>query len=308
MKRFRSSWLVSGGVVILTLLLLAAVFFVIDYEKGWGKVETESSEEEVVEVEEEIEPAEPEIRAVSFQDVVESWASSVTGNKSILIYDLERGERVGEYNTKEDYIMESLYKLFVVYEGYKRIENGAWNKDMAVNSHGQTLEYCLDSAVRDSNSSCAEPIWSLIGHAELDQIAHSEWGISAATNISAITSNVEDILIIMKRFYEHPDFNNETLVARMKDSFLNQPPSMGLCGGPCEWRQGLPSGFSEKVNVYNKVGWRWGTNNWATYHDAAIVEFPEENRHFVVIVMTNYISYTDIAKLGTAIEEKFNTY
>lgn len=298
-----------GGIaIIILLILLAAGFFAMDffYEKDRSGAEEGASEiTALTEVDEEDLPEPIEVKRIDFQTAVESWAGSVSGNKSVIIYDLERDELAAEYNTKEDYIMESLYKLFVVYEGYKRIESGEWDGEMVVNAAGNTLAYCLDSAIRDSNSSCAEPIWSLIGHAELEEIAHSEWGISTATNISTITSNVEDILIIMKRFYEHPDFNDPELVARMKDSFLTQPPSAGLCNGPCNWRQGLPSGFSDAVNVYNKVGWRWGTNNWATYHDAAIVEFPDETRHFIVVVMTNNIAYQKIQELGQAIEKTF---
>ena len=44
------------------------------------------------------------------------------------------------------------------------------------------------------------------------------------------------------------------------------------------------------------------------YHDAAIIEFPEKDRHFIVVVMTNKVSYQQIRKLGTMIETEFNKY
>ena len=86
----------------------------------------------------------------------------------------------------------------------------------------------------------------------------------------------------------------------MKDSFLSQPVTT------YNWRQGLPSGFS-KANVYNKVGWDYNakTRNWNIYHDAAIIEFEEQNRHFIVVVMTNRVPYQKIRQLGTEIENKF---
>ena len=105
---------------------------------------------------------------------------------------------------------------------------------------------------------------------------------------------------IMKMFYEHKDFNDEILVATMKDSFLNQPATT------YNWRQGLPSGF-KKANVYNKVGWDFNAdkNYWNIYHDAAIVEFPDQDRHFIIVVMTNQVPFQRIAQLGQMIEENF---
>jgi hypothetical protein len=104
----------------------------------------------------------------------------------------------------------------------------------------------------------------------------------------------------MKLFYYHPDFSSPELVTGMLDSFLNQPKT------EYDWRQGLPRGFS-RAKVYNKVGWDYNPNGryWNIYHDAAIVEFPEENRHFIVVVMTSQVPYQRITELGTNIEKTF---
>ena len=99
----------------------------------------------------------------------------------------------------------------------------------------------------------------------------------------------------MKLYYEHPDFSEET-VEKIKDSMLNQPITT------YNWRQGLPSGFSNRTKVYDKVGWDWGGKTWNLYHDTAIVVFPEINRHFIVTVLTKKIYHTKIAELGTRIE------
>ena len=85
----------------------------------------------------------------------------------------------------------------------------------------------------------------------------------------------------------------------MKDSFFNQPETS------YDWRQGLPSGFS-RANVYNKFGWDYNpAGYWNVYHDAAIVEFPEVSRHFVVVVMTNFVAFQRITEFGTMIENSF---
>lgn len=249
-------------------------------------------------------PEEPEvtIKEIDFQPVVDAWVNSVGGNKSILIYDLDLDKETASYNVAENYNTASLYKLFVVYEGYKRLENGTWDGNAKAGSTGKTISKCLDLAIRESHSPCAETLWGMIGRDKLDNIIEDEWEITHS-DISALTSNVGDIMLILKRFYEHPDFNDSALLDAMWDSFLNQPKTT------YEWRQGLPSGFS-KAAVYNKVGWDYNADGkyWNIYHDAAIVKFPQEDgttRNFIVVVMTNKIDFKNIRKLGANLEAKF---
>ena len=227
---------------------------------------------------------------IDFQTMVDDWANSATDDRSVIIYDLDREELVGAYNSSESYNMDSLYKLFVVYEGYQKIQRGEWEPN-------DTLE-CLDLAIRESNSICAEKLWSKIGEEELDNIIKNNYGI-LNTEISSFLSNPEDIARIMKLFYILSKTMDESLGARMKDSFLNQPATT------YNWRQGLPSGFNE-ANVYDKVGWDFNANTgtWETYHDAAIVEFPTINRHFIIVVMTSHVAFEEISKLGSLIEKK----
>ena len=236
--------------------------------------------------------------AIDFQGIVDEWSNNTSGKHSVLIYDIERDEIVGQNNINEKYNTASLYKLFVVYEGYRRIANKTLDKDeVIINSTKQTLSQCLDLAIRESNSTCAETIWRMIGHAELDQIIEKDFDIHDS-NISALISTPGDILKIMKMFYTHNDFNEEVLVSTMKDSFLNQPVTN------YNWRQGLPSGF-KVANVYNKVGWDWNGKSWNVYHDAAIVEFPEDDRHFIVVVMSSQVPYQKIRELGEMIENQY---
>lgn len=240
---------------------------------------------------------------IDFQPVIDEWIKNTNGDKSILIYDLDRDEVAGGYNANKKYDTASLYKLFVVYEGYRRLETGEWQASDKVGGTKHTILECLDLAIRESNSECAENLWAMIGYDELEEIVEEDFDIHE-TIVEGLLSNVKDITKMMKLFYEHPDIKDETLVTRMKDSFLNQPKT------EYNWRQALPSGFSDAVNVYNKVGWDFNKegNYWNIYNDAAIVEFPEKDRHFIVVVMTNEAPYQQIRKLGTMIETEFNKY
>ena len=285
--------------VFATTILVLGVLFLMQRPSGDGASDIDEIVAPTEEDEGIDEAAKTEVQSVDFQAVVEDWASSVGGSKSIMIYDLDKNELVGEYNSEEDYNTASLYKLFVVYEGYRRVESGVWPKDEYLAATSQTILECLDLAIRESDSTCAEALWGIIGHEELDRIIRDDYKITSS-DISSLISNPRDILKMMQLFYQHADVTDPTLIERMQDSFLNQPVTT------YDWRQGLPSGFSV-AKVYNKVGWDYNLdgNYWNLYHDAAIVEFPEADRHFAVVAMTNFISPHQIKRLGTMIEESF---
>lgn len=237
---------------------------------------------------------------IDFQSVIDEWIGSYKGgNKSVIIYDLENEDVVGKYNAKKNYNTASLYKLFVVYEGYRRLQSGVWEADSRAGSTGRTIIECLDFAIRESNSTCAETLWAKIGYNELDDIIENEYKITNSS-ISNLVSNPVDIMKMMKIFYEHKDITDEKLLTIMRDSFLNQPKTT------YDWRQGLPSGF-KKSKVFNKVGWDYDADEkrWNIYHDAAIVETPDKKHHYIVVVMTNYVDYNAISQLGSMIEKHF---
>ena len=291
-------------VIVLLLILVSCLSLVICLLiLGFSQVPNDEEPQEapisIPAQEFEFEPTVPIIKPVDFQPVIDSWAASVGGNRSVLVYDLDLDRFVGEYNPNEEYSTASLYKLFVVYQGYRNLQSGAWNPDDIAGWTGSTVTECLDLAIRESDSTCAEMMLKLIGRDDLQSIMDNVFGMEHSS-ISGYYSTPRDILNMMKIFYEHKDITNQSLISQMKDSFLNQPVTI------YDWRQGLPSGFS-RAEAYNKVGWEYNPDagRWDIYNDAAIVEFPENDRHFVVVVMTNGVSFTQIARLGAMLEESF---
>lgn len=288
------------GLVFLALFIALVLFLILYFINNLKEpvvIVAENSSNLESEEEETVLP-----ERIDFQPVIDEWAHGVGGNKSVLIYDLDRDEMVGEYNSKEKYNTASLYKLFVVYEGYRRLQSGEWQADDLVGSTGYTTLKCLDLAIRESYSPCAESLWAKIGQDNLDIIIENDFGI-LGSDISKLVSNPEDVMKIMEIFYNHNEITDPNLIATMMDSFLNQPATT------YNWRQGLPSGFGE-AKVFNKVGWDYNADKkyWNIYHDAAIVEFPTKERHYIVVVMTNQVPYQKIAELGSKIEAEFNKY
>lgn len=260
---------------------------------------TETVDPSPVEPEPTPEPQEIKPVRIDFQSIVDEWAASTSGNKSIIIYDPALDEIVGSYNPDEQFSTASLYKLFVVYEGYKRLNSGEWDSETPVGSTSYNLLECLDLSIRESYSPCAEGILAMIGRDELSEIIVNDYGLNN-TAIKSLISTPSDILGIMKMFYDFDKTLSPGLLAKMKDSFLNQPATTYV------WRQGLPSGFSV-ANVYDKVGWDYNPDGkyWNIYNEAAIVEFPEDNRSFIVVVMTNRVPFQKIRQFGTDFENAY---
>ncbi|MBO7132293.1 serine hydrolase [Candidatus Saccharibacteria bacterium] len=236
---------------------------------------------------------------IDFQPIVDEWVNSFDSMKSVIIYDLDRNEIAGEYNSSASYYTASLYKLFVAYEGYTILQSGEWKDDDACGKTGLTILNCLDLAIRESDSKCAETLWSMIGTKKLDKIMKEKYDITDS-DLANFATTPKDVLKMMTIYYGHLEISDEALLARMRDSLLNQPET------DYNWRQGLPSGF-KNANVYNKVGWDYNfeEEHWNYYHDAAIIEYPEDNRHFVVVVMTKNTPYQKLRELGNKIEDNY---
>lgn len=238
---------------------------------------------------------------LNLQELAENWVKSSSGRTSVYIYDLDHNEAIAKVNETADYRTASLYKLFPVYEGYARVYRGEWRANTAL--AGRTIWECLDAAIRSSDSPCAESLWNLIGVKEMDNIIKDNYAISH-TYLSSYISDPVDIAEILKRFYYHPDFDTETYQTFLQTMQIQPPVNNGLCDNtPCNWRQGLPAGLeSDRVFVYNKVGWEYGNNNWTLYHDAAIVT--TNNRHLIVVVMAaNINSFAEITNFGTQLRQ-----
>lgn len=320
-------WIVGMGSVLIAVLVVALGFVIVEkshegvpVSENVGGSETDQSADISPAITEVETPKEPETEekvlpaAIAFQPIINEWVANTRGNRGVIIYDIDRDEIVAEHDADEAFQLASIYKLFVVYEGYRKVARGEWQLDDQADYLGRTVGECLDAAIRSSDSTCAETLWAMMGVGELVEAVNNDYGISVGDSIMRATPR--QVMQMMLRFYEHPDFKNgvsgmalsevemDAMLSRMWDSFLNQPVT------EYNWRQGLPSGFSEEVRVYNKVGWQWdedeetGVGSWLIYNDAAIVEFSEPSRKFIVVMLTSGVSLGNIRKLGTMIEEK----
>lgn len=239
---------------------------------------------------------------IDLQPTVDAWIASLprSVNVGLMIYDLDHQQVAGSYNPNEPFNSASIYKLFFVYDGYRQIMNGEANaNDYFTSTYDKgalTLGQCLDLMIRESYNGCADPMRADNARWARVEAMYDELGLQN-TSSAGLYSSANDLTELLKLYWNHADLSPELWTA-IQDSMLVQPITT------YNWRQGLPSGF-QVGQVYDKVGWNWTGSVWSTYNDAAIVEFPEQNRHYIIVVMTENLPTrvpTAIVELGTMLE------
>ncbi len=248
---------------------------------------------------------------INLQPTVNRWSSGIKAKVGLMIYDLDHNKVAAELNANQVFSTASIYKLFFAYVGYQDIDSGYMDPDrpFAITNDYRadtyTFSECLDLMIRESYNGCADPIRSnqrLYRRAEalIDSLE-----LKNTTN-GGLSSTPSDLASFLKFLYQNHDLSAESW-ANFQDSLLNQPPTKVGEKETYDWRQGLPTGFSEAVTVYDKVGWAWSDTGsyWTVYNDAAIVEFPDLNRHYIIVLLTTDLHEdppVSLQKLGTELE------
>lgn len=249
---------------------------------------------------------------IDLQPVVDAWQKTTTANVGLMIYDLDHSRVAASYQPNKVFNVASIYKLFFVYDGYRQIESGAVKADSYYvttsdyRAGAYTYGECLDLMIRESYNGCANKMRSdKKALARVNNLIN-EFNLKSTTN-AGLSSTAADLTELLRLYYQHPDLSS-TSWQKISDSMLNQPATKIDAATTYNWRQGLPSGFSSQTNVYDKVGWAWNADNniWDTYADAAIVEFPAQNRHYTIVVLTSNLpgrNAAALANLGARIED-----
>ena len=230
----------------------------------------------------------PKIDTESLQKVVDEWVGSVPNelDVSIVITSVD-GKVLAQHNPEKSYFTASLYKLFVAYEGYRALDAGELTGSETFQA-GRTVSECLDAMIRESDSPCGERMWTELGKSTIDENIKL-YGITA-TDMVGLQTTAADTAAILARIARGEGLSESSHAAYL-DSMKTQPAL---------YRRGLPSGFSEALTVYNKVGW----NEQLEWHDGAIVERKDGER-FILTTLTRSIGSKKIVELAQNLEAIF---
>lgn len=243
-----------------------------------------------------------EAKFIDLQSTVTTWAKTLNHNEKagVMIYDLNNSRTAAAYNENQVFEVASLYKLLLAYDGYRQIAIGAEKPtDIIVRDTDKgtlNLSQCLDLIIRESYNGCADVMHNDVTRAARVRSLIQNYEMNSTTNLG-LSSTAADMVKLLRTYWRHSELT-QSLWEQIQDSMLNQPATT------YDWRQGLPAGFSNAVNVYNKVGWEHEEGYWKIYADAAILDFVELEHQYIMVVLTSgFKDVKKISELGRMVEE-----
>ena len=223
---------------------------------------------------------------IDLQPTADAWANKQSGEVGLYIIDLDNNKVVAEINPDQQFFTASIYKIYVAYEGYRKVADGTYGFDQ--NYLGSyTRGKCLDLMIRESYSPCAEKMWAELGKEKLT--AKLKTYDIDNTNMTGLRTTARDAALLLQRLFERKELTQEHTQYYL-DSMKTQD---------AKFRRGLPTGFTN-ATVYNKVGW----NENIEWHDTAIVNVG--GRNYVISLLTERVGTTQIKELARALEAKIN--
>jgi beta-lactamase class A len=215
--------------------------------------------------------------------LIQNYASSHVGTYGVSIAELSGARRHATYQADTQFTTASTYKLFVAYSTLLRIESGSWQWSDQIQG-GYSLSQCFDRMIRLSDNDCASALLIKIGFQEITNEAHA----AGANNTSflgndGIKSTAADEALLLS------ELQSGQILAQQsnRDVWINALKSN-------VYRQGIPAGIPSAI-VADKVGFLD-----TLLHDAAIVYSPSGT--YVLVIMTDNASWTNIAELASQIE------
>ncbi len=191
-KRWPKFVLVS--VVLILLVSIVWWFFIRQPEQPTEPTpaaSTQTQETQQAEVEEQ--PTEPEFDKAEIKKVLSDWAQTAGGTYGVTIADTN-GEILAQKNSDKQFFTASIYKLYVAYIGYQKIDDGTYELSEPYLS-GWTRGKCLDQMIRTSHSPCAEKLWNELGKEALTAKLKT-YGIEN-TSMTGLTTSSGDAAIIL---------------------------------------------------------------------------------------------------------------
>ncbi len=226
----------------------------------------------------EVPKASNSLDAKAIQSEIDKWVSGHAGTYGVVVSD-KFGNTLAVTQQDQEFYMASIYKLYVAYIAYQKIDSGAFNpNDPYVNDWDRGK--CLDEMIRTSNNPCGEKMMLELGN-ELN-IKLKSYGLTNTSSRTFFTT-AHDATIVLARIQNGTDLSVSSR-QKLLDSMIGQ-----------KYRDGMPKGLAG-ANVYDKVGFR----EKSEYHDVGIVKL--QNGEFVIIsIMSKDAGVNKVADLSKSI-------
>ena len=240
-------------------------------------------------------------KKINLQPTLDRWLATQVSkkNNSILIYDLNNQEIIARNNDFTQNNSLGVENLFLAYLTYTKIEQRNWKKEdlLTVGSEQISRDNCLTKILQDNHQGCTLALIADLGEDRLKDFLKDQ--SYSNTNFSSHLTNTADLLSLMKRFKDHPDFSDQlwqdlktklTPVNATKNPFL--------------------TGFS-KLNTYGVFGAQTNDTtsanlNYPIFNNVYFLETKQEDptdRHvFALIFLASDIDAASLIDLAKSIE------
>lgn len=185
-------------------------------------------------------------------------------------------------NADQSFVSASIFKLFVGYGIYQKIDQGALSLDDTINSYGtvRTIDECLELMITISDNNCAYSLGAWYGGAALDAKLLAEGYTSTQLNNADARGNLNgdkhttarDVALLLKRLYDGELLSKEStehFIAYLKADEINNR---------------LPTGLPAGTVIAHKTGDLYGY-----VHDAGIIYGKDTD--VIVVLLTGEWDY-----------------
>ena len=211
-------------------------------------------------------------------------------NVGVVVTDLSNSASAGT-NTDAQFVSASIYKLFVAYDTYKKIDAGTVHYTDTLTAYGtsRTVEQCLGDMLTVSDNTCGIALGKLCGWAQLDTTLAAEGYTRTVLNnynaagviIKDKLTSAHDVAALLGKLYDG------TLLSKNASTKFLQL----LKGDDIDYM--LPSGLPAGTVVAHKVGFLGQYQ-----HDAGIIYGTKKN--MLVVMLTKGWTTTPEAAATTA--------
>jgi beta-lactamase class A len=218
------------------------------------------------------------------QALLNYWDETNPGTWGIVLKDFN-GNISASLNPDRQFTSASVYKIYVAYVVYTKVDNGEFGMDSSTNN-GNNVSGCMELMIVRSDNSCAHALGDLIGWDTNDGMLHAK-GFSSTTIAfgGALTTARDSADFLMQ-------LQNGVLLSNG-----NRNAMLDMMGRNI-YRYAIPAG-SVGMHSANKLG-ALGTYN----HDVAIVYHPKGT--YVLSVFSQGSNHSRIRELARQIAAVMN--
>ncbi len=219
------------------------------------------------------------------QALLNIWQADYKGATfGVVVKELGGTSRSASLKSDTAFDAASLYKLYLAYYLYNKIDKGVYSLSSTVGS-SQSLGTCLKLMITVSDNNCGESIGYAIGWRTLQNFAHAA-GFSETTLSGYNTTTASDVAKYLEKLEK-----GELIRSDFRDRLLGYMRAQ-------IYRAAIPAGVPG-VEVADKVGFL--TYAW---NDAAIVYHPKGT--YVLVVLSKNAGTAPIKDLSKRISDFMN--